>query len=232
MGVCCSAPAAELPAATEEDIKRLREKGHLPCLAGPSVDFDGDNQCQTVYVAEYENGTEITFLFLDEDRPNMCEDCIYDTIRRPLFGRYSDIESFLIIDGAAEFPGTYSGEQKWNEKVPEHGHATVDLSKFEKRDDTDPIVWVNTWNHLIGDKNNNSEMEITYQRPMKAGSVETKESRDFVVRIGSRAEVDARFTGIMTTLSTVVTEERSIRLGKRLNGPKEEGETKTETKAE
>ena len=120
-----------------------------------------------------------------------------------------------------EYPGTYSGEQKWNEKVPHHGEATVDLEKFEKKDGTDPIIWVNTWNHLLGDKNNNPELEITYQRPMKAGSVETKESRDFVVRLGSRAEVDARFKGIMTTLSTVVTEERGIRLGKRIGAKAE-----------
>ena len=49
-----------------------------------------------------------------------------------------------------------------------------------------------------------------------AGSVENKESRDFVVRIGSRAEVDARFKGLMTTLSTVITPERAQRLGKRI----------------
>lgn len=51
MGACCSQPAADLEHASEADIKRLREKGHLPCLAGPSSDFDGDNQCQTIYVA-------------------------------------------------------------------------------------------------------------------------------------------------------------------------------------
>jgi len=97
MGACCSAPGLELDHASEEDIKRLREKGHMICIAGPSADFDGDNQCCTVYYAEYENGTEMTFLFLDEDRPNRCEDILYDTIRRPLFGRTSDIESIVIV---------------------------------------------------------------------------------------------------------------------------------------
>ena len=48
---CCVSTGAELPAATEEDLKRLREKGYLPCLAGPAMDFDGDNQCATVYIA-------------------------------------------------------------------------------------------------------------------------------------------------------------------------------------
>jgi hypothetical protein len=148
MGACCSQPGQELPAATEADIKRLREKGHLPCLAGPSIDFEGDNQCTTVYIAEYENGAEITFLFLDEDRPNRCEDCIYDNIRRPLFGRKSDIESVVIVNDTVQFPGTHSGEQTWNAKVPGHGEKVVELSDFEKKDDTDPIIWINVWNHL------------------------------------------------------------------------------------
>lgn len=216
MGACCSQITEELPAMTEEDMKRLREKGHLPCVATPSVDFEGLNQLQTIYVAEYENGTELTFLFLDEDRPNMCEDCIYDTIRRPLFGRYSDIESVIIINDTVEFPGTYSGDQTWKAKVPAHNNDTIDFSKFEKRDGTDPIFWINTWNHLIGEKNNNTDMEITYQRAMKEGSKETVESRDFVIRKGSRAEVDARFKGLMTTVSTVMTEERAQKLGKRI----------------
>ena len=89
MGACCSAPGAQLPAVTEDEMKVLREKGHLPCLAVPKVDYKGRNNLQTVYVASYENGTELTFLFLDEDRPNKCEDFLYDTMRRPLFGRFS-----------------------------------------------------------------------------------------------------------------------------------------------
>ena len=147
----------------------------------------------------------------------MCEDCIYDHIRRPLFGRWSDIESVVIIGDKVEFPGTYAGDQPWNAKVPQHGEAAIDINKFEKKDDTDPIIWVNTWNHLLGERNNNTNMEITYQRPMKVGSTESLESRDFVIRKGSRSEVDMRFKGLITTLSTVVTEERAKRLGKRID---------------
>ena len=165
---------------------------------------------------EYENGAEITFLFLDEDRPNMCEDFIYDNIRAPLFGRSSDIESVVIIGDKVEFPGTHSGEQKWSEKVPHHGEESIDVSKFGKKDETDLIFWVNTWNHLMGEKNNNPDMEITYQQAMNATGVESMDSKDFKVRMGSRAEVDARFKGLMTTLSTVITPERAEKLGKRL----------------
>ena len=172
---------------------------------------------QTVYVALYENGAELTLLFLDEDRPNACEDCVYDNIRRPLFGRFSDIESLFVINDIVEFPGTHCGEQKWNEKVPHHNVATVEYAKFDKKDGTDPIVWVNTWNHLIGEKNNNTEKEITYQRPQpSATAMEALGNKDFVLRKGSRAEVDNRFKGLMTSVSEVMTDERKQKLGKRL----------------
>lgn len=89
MGACCSKPGEQLPAVSEEELSQLRQEGHLPCLAVPQVDQQGHNNLQTVYVAKYEHGTELTLLFLDEDRPNQCQDCLYDTIRRPLFGRRS-----------------------------------------------------------------------------------------------------------------------------------------------
>jgi hypothetical protein len=221
MGACWSAPAEDLPPATAEDIERIRQKGLLPVVAGPSVDFQGANQLQTLYIAEYENGAELTLLFLDEDRPNACEDCLYDTIRRPLFGRYTDIESVLIIGNDVVFPGTYAADQAWNEKMPQHNTTTLGLDKFEKHGEggSEIILWVNTWNHLVGERNNNPNVEITYQhaRPAPAAGKEvSKDNRNFVVRKGSRAEVDARFKGLITSVSAVMTPERETMLGKRL----------------
>lgn len=212
MGLCCSVPQADLPAASEDDLAKLRERGHLPHLAGPSSDFDGENYCKTVYFAAYEHGTELTLLFLDEDRPNAVEDCVYDSIRRPLFGRKSDIETLFFVDGKAEFPGTYSGDQDWSEKCPRHNEAAVDLSAFERKDGC-PVVWINTWNHLLGDRNTNGDKAITHQA---ARTLEGLDYKDFVVRRGSRSEVDARFKGCITSISEVLTEERAQRLGKRL----------------
>lgn len=222
MGSCCSAPGAELPAASTEDLKKLKEKGHLPCVATPSVDFEGKNQLTTLYVAMYENGTELTLLFLDEDRPNACADCVYDTIRRPLFGRYSDIETIFIIhdekekEDKVEFPGTYSGAQTWKAAAPQHCEASIELEKFEKHETGEIILWINTWNHLIGEKNNNSTMPITYQNAQEDGGQETAHGTDFVIRKGSRSEVDNRFQGLMTSVSEVMTEDRKRRLGKRV----------------
>jgi hypothetical protein len=215
MGCICSAPLPDLPPASAEDLNTLRSRGHLPCVACPSVDFEGHNQLQTIYVAVYENGTELTLLFLDEDRPNACEDCLYDTIRRPLFGRFSDIETLFIVNDTVDFPGTHAGAQNWTAKVPSHNESTLELSVFEKKEEC-PVLWINTWNHLIGEKNNNTEMDMTYQCAQSAGGIESLENKDFVVRIGSREEVDERFKGCITSVSAVMTIERAKKLGKRL----------------
>jgi hypothetical protein len=69
---------------------------------------------------------------------------------------------------------------------------------------------------LIGEENNNTKMEITYQHPQPAGGIESLENTDFVIRKGSRDEVDARFKGCISSVSEVMTSERAQKLGKRL----------------
>ena len=115
------------------------------------------------------------------------------------------------------FPGTYSAEQTWKEKMPKHNETNIPLDQFEKHGDgSELILWINTWNHLVGEKNNNPGMEITYQHCQPDGGKEHLDNKDFVLRKGSRAEVDARFKGLMTTVSTVMTTEREELLGKRI----------------
>ena len=99
--------------------------------------------------------------------------------------------------------------------MPEHGHATIDLSKFENKGDYF-VLWVNTWNHLLGDQNNNTKSEIVYCNAQPSGGMENPKLVDYVLRKGSREEVDARFKGIITSVSTVMTPETREKLGKRL----------------
>eukprot|EP00536_Pseudo-nitzschia_multiseries_P009387 jgi/Psemu1/306474/fgenesh1_kg.260_\ len=132
-------------------------------------------------------------------------------------GRWADIETVVILNDEMIFPGTHSGDQDWKTPNPNHGETSIPLDKFDRHGEgQNPILWVNTWNHLVGEKNNNGGMEITYQHALPAGSTESNESKDFVVRKGSRAEVDARFKGLMTSLVDVMTEERRKALGKRI----------------
>ena len=44
MGACFSQPGEELPTLSDDEIKQLRDKGCVPCVATPSVDFEGKNQ--------------------------------------------------------------------------------------------------------------------------------------------------------------------------------------------
>ncbi|KAL3915794.1 MAG: hypothetical protein SGARI_008109, partial [Bacillariaceae sp.] len=134
----CAQPGEDLDVLDDKEVATLQEKGVLPSVGIPSQDFEGSNQMTCLYVAEYENGYELTLLFLDEDRPNACADCCLDFIRRPLFGRYFDIETVFLMtesDGRfkMEFPGTYSGDQKWNVFNPAHAIESIDLAKFEKK---------------------------------------------------------------------------------------------------
>lgn len=131
----------------------------------------------------------------------------------------TDIESILIINGTVEFPGTYAAEQKWKAKIPEHGHATVELDKFEKSQDNEFILWINTWNHLLGDKNNNTDMDITYSGATPDGDTMRSSTLGvgYVLRMGTREEVDARFKGCMTSVAKVMTPEAKEKLGKRLH---------------
>ena len=64
--------------------------------------------------------------------------------------------------------------------------------------------------------NTNTTQEIGYCQAKPCGSIETTESIDYVVRKGSRAEVDARFKGLMTSVSTVMTDDTAKKLGKRI----------------
>lgn len=170
-----------------EDIQvGLATYGLLACLLGNIIDI-------------YMDGVEEKHIILTH---------FSDTV---------DIESIIIVHDEVIFPGTYSGNQEWKTKTPKHGHATIELSKFQKHENgTDFVLWCNTWNHLLGESNTNTTEAINYCQAKPCGSIETKDSIDYVVRKGSRAEVDARFKGLMTSVSTVMTEDTAKKLGKRI----------------
>ena len=194
----------------------------IKIVFGMTAEDVGDkrkNGIETVYMAEYAGGVEITVEFADEDYPGMCGllDCTYDCIRRPLYGRKKDIETFFVLQGdkdqaTVHFPGTYSGPtQNYQTKNPKHLNATVPPADFEReacQDDKDGalVVWVNTWNHLFGPKNNNPDMEL----------VRVSAPTDFVLRLGfSRHEVDAQYKGCITSVSDTIPEKIQTQLGQR-----------------
>merc|ERR1712232_569399 len=161
---------------------------------------EGDNGIVEVAFGESEdmNGVEVTVVFKDEDRPSHIEDQVYDLIRKPLFGRSEDIETFTFIRGAdgefesIHFKGTYSGDQNWTCKVPEHKTETVSLSEFEQEKDvggtSHTVIWINVWNHLFGPRNTNPDMQMI-------------KVVDYQCTHASRKEVDNRYKGLITTVA-------------------------------
>ncbi len=121
---------------------------------------------------------EVTYVFSDEDYPNPIIDRAYDWYRYIEWGRFEDIETFfLIVDKSTgrvdklSFVGLqiywwnpfygewrfidpiYSGSATWNTGV----HEKAKVTSFNTNG-THPIVYINTWNHAIGERDNNPSM--------------------------------------------------------------------------
>lgn len=251
MFTCCGAGRKRIPTLIDGEpcddttVKRLAAAGTLPVFAIPKVDLAGDNGIKQVFMAEYEGGVELTVIFDDEDRPDAVSDFIYDMIRMPLFGRSEDIESIFVECKAnpmkvesIEFPGTYSDGADWAAAAPLHGHATVPIGKFERRElgkasprksrlfgaaDTGPLIWINTWSHLFGETNANPKMEMVFCTVAAAADAAEHNARGVALPAdlyplyhGSRAEVDAKFKGLVGSFAKTMDEEKMQRIGKRV----------------
>merc|ERR1712137_270935 len=165
---------------------------HPPIFMLPKVDEEGGNGVEEVSFGLVGDDLEVSVVFSDEDRPSKVEDFIYDFIRKPLFGRSKDIETFKLIKGKQgyekiEFSGTYAGEQTWQEKMPDHGTATLNINDFETRDGR-LVIYVNVWNHLMSHKNNNTDMELVCEDTHRSSR-------------GTRNEVDRRYAGIISKVA-------------------------------
>merc|ERR1712232_261160 len=54
---------------------------HPPIIMMPEKDVEAGNGIEEVCFGQVDEGVEVTIVFADEDRPNKCEDFIYDHIR-------------------------------------------------------------------------------------------------------------------------------------------------------
>lgn len=114
---------------------------------------------------------EITVVFKDEDHPDNLKDFFYDIYRRFKYHRVDDVETFFIYYEILKnpfiklqplfvfFPDTYSYNQKFLEKHIKHYSDIIKIEDFKligKR----PIIFINTWNHLFSNRNNNKNLEL------------------------------------------------------------------------
>lgn len=112
---------------------------------------------------------EYTLVFRDEDAPPGY-DTIYDAIRYANWGRYEDIETYYLYVYQSGTPwkfyfyygspvnnGIYSGDSTYYTLPGPHNTATVLWSAFSKNGNR-PYLWVNTWNHAFGERDNNPDL--------------------------------------------------------------------------
>ena len=139
----------------------------LPILMLPRKDLDNGVGVVCVFVdRRRRDRTSLTVVFHDEDHPWTLVDRAYDLFRWSHFRRVMDVETFTYRHegdearpGAIDFDDVFAGDQRWDVLLAEHLSAVVRLDAFEQRDGR-PVIYVNTWNHMFSQRDNNPGLEL------------------------------------------------------------------------
>lgn len=170
----------------------INVKNFLPIFYLPIVDIQNGNGIASVYYDINEDTStysiEITVVFADEDHPSKIFDFVYDLFRKQKYKRKEDVETFFIyIDKNLQLEkiefnyndtGTYSGEQEFFIKRPKHFSKSI-FGKDFKFEGKRPIIYINTWNHMFGEK---PTSKLEYQR-----------IDNYTLNFGSRKQVEKTF---------------------------------------
>lgn len=165
---------------------QVKSPEYLPIIYQPKED---SKKLVALYYCSFPNSnlTEITLVFTGEDHPNWFINKIYTPFRVLRYHRIEDIETFYLktneegklqeIIFSHKGIGTYANKQTYNTLNPKHCVGQIPYSEFEWSDDR-PHIYVNTWNHLFGEKNNNPELSYTIRKnhPLLIGTREKAES--------------------------------------------------------
>ncbi len=165
-------------------ILSTKPQNHIPILIQQYPDifggssYEGQNYVDEVFyisnglktvdgVRVYE--FEYTVVYRDEDAPWPWDD-IYDAIRYANWGRWEDIETYYLYVYQDGTPwkfyfyygdpvngGIYSGSATYYTIPGPHIIAYVPWSSFS-RNGNRPYIYVNTWNHALGENDNNPNM--------------------------------------------------------------------------
>lgn len=136
----------------------------IPVIYQPEVDA-WKNFLREVHVHKKNSSYEVTLVFNDERlRANSFWDSIYRGLRKLLYQRIKDVETFCIHSGDNlthfTFPNIYSGDYTMyydnihedKEKPPQ-----VRTIKYYYQDRNHPIVFINTSNHAMAPHDNNHD---------------------------------------------------------------------------
>ncbi|MBM9577924.1 hypothetical protein JWG45_12275 [Leptospira sp. 201903070] len=179
----CSVGKNELPDLGGNPECKSEE---LPIFVQPRKDIDDGNSLEVVYCSARETSSgkriELSLVFRDERHPSPWKDFIYRIYRKFRYGRSKDIESLRVQFSqkgewsAIHLKNVYSGDQTFDTDPVKHLDSILkpDLMKLEKKR---PILYVNTWNHMFSE---------TDQNP----TLEKKTLSDFEIRFGAREALD------------------------------------------
>ena len=153
---------------TNYDIK----KSILPVIYHPARDIRGaHNYIQEIHANRSHNKIQVTIVYNDEQlRENALVDRIYRIVRKILHGRSFDVESFSILldkNGHAikyNFPNIYSGDNKLEKDSIHIDKQDTDIPFYFNNDISKPILFINTSNHAMAEKDNNlDKWKIEYR---------------------------------------------------------------------
>ncbi|WP_061223866.1 surface adhesion protein Lsa23 [Leptospira weilii] len=158
----------------------------LPLFIQPIRDIENGNRLEIIYCSRRETyfgkRIELNLVFQDERHPSVWKDRIYRIYRSFKYGRYKDIETIrLQFSKSGELStvhlkNVYSGKQKFAEDPVYHFDSVLKSEQLMKENQKN-ILFINTWNHMLSEKDSNPEL------PKKQlDSVE--------LRTGSREELD------------------------------------------
>ncbi|TGK01112.1 hypothetical protein EHO59_12585 [Leptospira semungkisensis] len=143
-------------------------KTDLLLLAQPEIDIKSGNSLIAVYckndITPSGSEWEVSLVFEDEIHPNSWKDFFYRIYRRIKYGRNYDIESFTIRlepDGRTfqlDLKNVYSGSQNFYQDPVEHKDSVLASHSLENKNSV-PVVYINTWNHMFGEKDTNPDLQ-------------------------------------------------------------------------
>ncbi|MDP6956653.1 MAG: hypothetical protein QF599_11830, partial [Planctomycetota bacterium] len=165
----------------------------LPIFAVPVLDRRQGNELLALFVELEGPRASLTAVWTDEDIQIPLLDALYDWHRWGKWHRVADVESFSYAFPSAPgggratpseiiFPGAYSAQQTWDVLPAEHQVAHLPAEDFLWLDGR-PVIFVNTWNHLLSNENNNPHLALEFVA-------------DYPVYAGSRAEVQKLYEAV------------------------------------
>ena len=127
----------------------------LPVIYQPNVDA-WKNILREIQVHATNGGHQVTLVFEDENlREHGIFDFVYRIFRFFKYRRTVDIETFEIRDEQMDFKKIYSGDHTlFNDSIHETKKVAI---KYYFQDTNHPVIFVNTSNHALAEKDNNHD---------------------------------------------------------------------------